>query len=137
MENRDGKRGRRIRGNLKRLGNKNKGKQAKDKFWGKVRGDSLQELAGKFDLTNVPEQPGVTIYCPVGATDPHCPAGVTGPTDIAEALCYCKDKYRCPPCNKREVERYILMKKPPGLDRSPPGSGIKSVTQGMNNRARE
>ena len=118
-------------------------KQKKEKFYEKARGDSLQELAGKIglanvpgmpgvttsclagatkvDFTNVPGQPGVTTYCPAGATDPYCPAGATGPTDTAEAFCYCKDTYRCPPCNERDVERYILLKKP--------RRGIKSVTQ--------
>ena len=63
--------------------------------------------------------------CPAGTTDLYCPAGATGPA----LLCYCKDTYRCPPCNERDVKKHILLKKPPGLDRSPPGRGIKSVIQ--------
>ena len=31
---------------------------------------------------------------------------------VQPQLCYCKETYRCPPCNSRDVEAYILSKNP-------------------------
>ena len=87
-----------------------KEKQNKENFYEKARGDSLQELAGKIGPANVP---GTRPVGPASSPDPPgrperkdaevdlanvCPIGTT-------ELCYCKETYRCPPCNEREVER--------------------------------